>query len=116
MRVRILTRPEDTRTLRAITASARAEVRRRRTVVNRLSAKSGTKLVRVGDPVTIEEQDLGVKAVRRGGRTELVTVVPGLAAEGFVEVRPAGKETLRQGELVIVGKSEGAKNSAGVGP
>jgi peptidoglycan hydrolase-like protein with peptidoglycan-binding domain len=41
--------------------------------------------------------------VRRGGRTELLTVVPGLAAEGLAEVRPVGNERLRSGDLVIVG-------------
>jgi hypothetical protein len=41
--------------------------------------------------------------VRRGARTELITVVPGLAAEGLAEVRPAGNERLQSGDLVIVG-------------
>lgn len=136
---------------------------------------SDAKLVHVGDAVTIEEQDLGVRAhgtvtevattpgtnrvdpsrfylrvtpsgglpglvgasvkltiavrstrgavlavpvgalsvggdgrsrvqVRRNGRTELRTVVPGLAAEGLAEVRPVGRQRLRPGELVIVGR------------
>ncbi|HYM59076.1 MAG TPA: peptidoglycan-binding protein [Solirubrobacteraceae bacterium] len=136
---------------------------------------SDRKLVRPGDPVTIEEQDLGVNArgsvgrvsatpgtnrvdpnrfymsvspaaglpslvgasvkltisvkstrgavlavptsalsvggdgssrvqVRRKGQTRLVTVVPGLAAEGLVEVRPTGGQRLAPGDLVIVGK------------
>jgi Putative peptidoglycan binding domain len=42
--------------------------------------------------------------VRHGGRTELLTVVPGLAAQGLAEVRPAGNERLRRGDLVIVGR------------
>jgi hypothetical protein len=42
-------------------------------------------------------------AVRRDGRTQLVTVVPGLAAEGLVEVRPAPGQRLQPGDLVIVG-------------
>jgi peptidoglycan hydrolase-like protein with peptidoglycan-binding domain len=137
---------------------------------------SDRKLVRPGDPVTIEEQDLGVKArgsvgrvsttpgtnrvdpsrfymsvspaaglpslvgasvkltisvkstagavlavptsalsvggdgssrlqVRRKGQTRLVTVVPGLAAEGLVEVTPTGGQRLAPGDLVIVGKA-----------
>ncbi|MEA2321516.1 MAG: hypothetical protein QOD81_1366 [Solirubrobacteraceae bacterium] len=41
--------------------------------------------------------------VRRARRTELVHVVPGLAAEGLAEVRPAGGDRLRRGDLVIVG-------------
>jgi peptidoglycan hydrolase-like protein with peptidoglycan-binding domain len=45
--------------------------------------------------------------VRRGGRTQLVKVVPGLAAEGLVEVRPVGGERLAQGDLVIVGSRRG---------
>jgi peptidoglycan hydrolase-like protein with peptidoglycan-binding domain len=46
--------------------------------------------------------------VRRDGRTRLVTVVPGLAAEGYAEVRPAAGERLEEGELVIVGADGGA--------
>jgi hypothetical protein len=46
--------------------------------------------------------------VRRGGRTVLVTVVPGLAAEGLVEVRPVRGQELRPGDLVIVGSSAAA--------
>jgi hypothetical protein len=45
--------------------------------------------------------------VRRGGQTQLVKVVPGLAAEGLVEVRPAGGERLAHGDLVIVGSRRG---------
>jgi hypothetical protein len=41
--------------------------------------------------------------VRRGSQTPVVRVVPGLAAEGLVEVRPLGSDQLRAGELVIVG-------------
>jgi hypothetical protein len=45
--------------------------------------------------------------VRRGARTQIVKVVPGLAAEGLVEVRPTVAETLAPGELVIVGSRRG---------
>ena len=147
-------------------------------VVDSSLSVSDAKLVQVGDPVTIEEQELGVRAkgrvaeldttpgtrkvdpnrfyfsvvptspvealvgasvrltiavkstrgavlvvpvsalsvagdgssrlqVRRGGSTRLVTVVPGLAAEGYVEVRPARDERLEEGELVVVGANGG---------
>jgi len=149
-----------------------------RLTINSSLSVSDAKLVRRGDPVVIEEQDLGVKArgtvaqvantpgtnrvdpnrfffsvrphtdlpslvgasvkltisvnstqgsvlavpvsavsvggdgnsrvqVRRRGRTELVTVVPGLAAAGLVEVRPANGERLAPGDLVIVGSNGG---------
>jgi hypothetical protein len=45
--------------------------------------------------------------VRRGGRTERVIVVPGLAADGLVEVRPAAGERLEPGDQVIVGATRG---------
>jgi peptidoglycan hydrolase-like protein with peptidoglycan-binding domain len=45
--------------------------------------------------------------VRRNGRTVLVSVVPGLAAEGLVEIRPAPGQQLRPGDLVIVGERGG---------
>ncbi|HYF25574.1 MAG TPA: peptidoglycan-binding domain-containing protein [Baekduia sp.] len=51
--------------------------------------------------------------VRRGGRTEIVPVVPGLAAQGLVEVRPAGAASLREGDLVIVGSG---RRAAAAGP
>jgi hypothetical protein len=41
--------------------------------------------------------------VRRGGRTEIVKVIPGLAAAGLVEVRPQGNAQLSPGDLVVVG-------------
>ena len=41
--------------------------------------------------------------VDRGGKTEYVTVVPGLASSGLVEVRPARGATLKDGDLVVVG-------------
>jgi peptidoglycan hydrolase-like protein with peptidoglycan-binding domain len=149
-----------------------------RLVVDSSLSVADAKLVRPGDPVAIEDQDLGIKArgrvsqvaatpgtnrvdptrfylavnpeagvralvgasvkltisvkstkgdvlavpasalsvggdgnsrvqVRRGGRTELVTVVPGLAAEGLVEVRPAGGERVAAGDLVVVGSRRG---------
>jgi hypothetical protein len=234
-RVKALTTPVGIGPLEAIAAAARAEARRTRAVVNRLSAEAdirvpadelvfledlparvdevkatrGTtltgpvmsvttssllvdssltaadaKLVRVGDRVTVDEQELGIKAsgrvaeldttpgtrrvdpnrfyfsvipsttvkalvgasvrltiavestrgrvlavpvnalsvggdgssrvqVSRAGRTTLVEVVPGLAAEGYVEVRAAGSEPLRAGDLVIVGDSGGTKPPGG---
>ena len=51
--------------------------------------------------------------VRRGGRTRLVNVVPGLAAEGYAEVRPEGTERLDEGELVVVGADGGAEPPEG---
>jgi peptidoglycan hydrolase-like protein with peptidoglycan-binding domain len=149
-----------------------------RLVVDSSLSVSDRKLVRSGDPVTIEDQDLGIKAggtvsvvadtpgtnrvdpsrfyfavtpstgvralvgasvkltiavkstkgavlavppnalsvggdgesrvqIRRSGRTELVKVVPGLAAEGLVEVRPVKSESLARGELVVVGTRRG---------
>jgi hypothetical protein len=53
--------------------------------------------------------------VRRGGRTELVSVVPGLAAKGLVEVRPTGGARLSPGDLVVVGSSRSAPASAAGG-
>lgn len=228
-RVRILSRPFDTRAMQAIASAAADEERRTRAEVARITAQtsvqvpaneilffpalplrvdavkakrgaavsgsvmnvtssrlaidsslsvSDAKLVRPGDPVTIEDQDLGIKArgvvsqvadtpgtnrvdpsrfylaitpeagvralvgasvkltiavkstkgevlavpasalsvggdgesrvqVRRGGRAQLVKVVPGLAAEGLVEVRPAGPQPLGPGDLVIVGSRRG---------
>jgi multidrug efflux pump subunit AcrA (membrane-fusion protein) len=228
-RVELLIRPPDTRTLRAITASAAQEASRTRAEVARLSALAGVqvpaneivflpslpvlvdavkakrgstvsgavmtvtssqlavdsslsvadaRLVHAGDPVTIEEQELNIKVpgrvsqvgaspgthrvdadrfylavipstsvkalvgasvkltvavkstrgavlavpssalsvggdgssrveVRRGGRTERVIVVPGLAADGLVEVRPPAGERLGPGDQVIVGATRG---------
>jgi peptidoglycan hydrolase-like protein with peptidoglycan-binding domain len=40
--------------------------------------------------------------LRRGGRTHFVTVVPGLAARGLVEVRPIGRQRLAAGDEVVV--------------
>jgi peptidoglycan hydrolase-like protein with peptidoglycan-binding domain len=153
-------------------------------VVDSSLAASDAKLVRVGDPVAIEEQELGVRAkgrvavldtspgtrrvdpnrffllvvptgrvkalvgasvkltisiestegavlavpvsavsvggdgssrvqVQRDGRTSLVEVVPGLAAEGYVEIRPAGSEQLSKGDLVVVGADGGAQGGGG---
>jgi hypothetical protein len=45
--------------------------------------------------------------VRRGGRTQIVKVVPGLAAEGLVEVRPVQAEALGAGDQVVVGSRRG---------
>jgi hypothetical protein len=42
--------------------------------------------------------------LNRGGRSELVNVIPGLAAGGLVEVRPEAKNAVRPGDLVIVGE------------
>jgi peptidoglycan hydrolase-like protein with peptidoglycan-binding domain len=155
-------------------------------VIDSSLSVSDAKLVRVGDPVTIDEQELGIRArgrvavldttpgtrkvdpnrfflrvvptgrvkalvgasvrltisiestegavlavpvsalsvggdgssrveVRRGRGTSLVDVVPGLAAEGFVEIRPARGERLTKGDLVVVGAAGGARG-AGAGP
>ncbi len=55
--------------------------------------------------------------VRRGGRAVLVTVAPGLAADGLVEVRAIGGDRLRPGELVAVGSRGGRGGTRpGVGP
>jgi peptidoglycan hydrolase-like protein with peptidoglycan-binding domain len=51
--------------------------------------------------------------VSRAGGTTLVDVVPGLAAEGYVEVRAAGSKPLREGDLVIVGENGGAEPPGG---
>ena len=40
-------------------------------------------------------------------RTTLIKVVPGLAAQGLVEIRPAGSAALAPGDLVIVGSRRG---------
>jgi peptidoglycan hydrolase-like protein with peptidoglycan-binding domain len=53
--------------------------------------------------------------VRRRGRTVLVRVVPGLSAQGYVQVRPARGERLRRGDLVIVGARDGGA-APGAGP
>ena len=44
-----------------------------------------------------------VQVQRAGGRAEYVTVAPGLAAQGLVEVRPV-RGKLEPGDLVIVGE------------
>src|ERR671931_393222 len=70
---------------------------------------SDVRLVRVGDAVTIEDQDLGITAhgrVSRRGRIDLVPVDPGLAAQGLAEVRPTGGAGLRPGDLVVVGSRD----------
>jgi hypothetical protein len=55
--------------------------------------------------------------VRRGGRPVLVTVAPGLAADGLVEVRAIGGDRLRPGELVAVGSRGGRGGTQpGAGP
>jgi hypothetical protein len=52
-----------------------------------------------------------------GDRTRFVEVVPGLAAQGFVEVRPTGKGKLSARDLVVVGSGPSAavKAPTGVG-
>ena len=52
-----------------------------------------------------------VQVQRSGGTSDYVTVEPGLAAQGLVEVRPV-KGALAPGNLVIVGKRD---SSAGAG-
>ena len=53
--------------------------------------------------------------VRRGARTEIVTVVPGLAAKGLVEVRPVENGRLEPGDLVVVGSHGGGGVVGGAG-
>jgi hypothetical protein len=50
--------------------------------------------------------------VVRNGRTELVTVAPGLAAGGLVEVRPASGAQLTSGDLVVVGSTRSRPGAA----
>jgi hypothetical protein len=55
-----------------------------------------------------------VQVQRNGGRSEYVSVEPGLAAQGLVEVRPV-RGSLTPGELVVAGKRDGSAG-AGAGP
>lgn len=50
-----------------------------------------------------------------GGKTRFVTVVPGLAAQGFVEVTPTAKGKLSEGDLVVVGSGSSAAEKAPTG-
>ncbi len=53
--------------------------------------------------------------VQRSGRSEYVTVAPGLAAQGLVEIRPV-RGRLESGDLVVVGakgSADGGSGSAG---
>ena len=45
--------------------------------------------------------------VERNGVIDLVIVVPGLAADGLVEVRAAGRKPLHPDDLVVVGSRTG---------
>ena len=54
--------------------------------------------------------------VQRRGRRRVIRVVPGLAAEGYVQVRPARGARLHRGDLVIVGSKGGAGQGPGAGP
>jgi peptidoglycan hydrolase-like protein with peptidoglycan-binding domain len=56
-----------------------------------------------------------VQRERPGGRAEYVTVEPGLAAHGLVEVRPVSG-ALDTGDLVIVGARRAGAAGSGVGP
>jgi hypothetical protein len=47
--------------------------------------------------------------VRRNGRTEIVEVVPGLAAQTYVQVKAAPGFELKEGDLVVVGRSGGGQ-------
>jgi len=49
------------------------------------------------------------------GKTRFVTVVAGLAAQGFVEVTPTPKSKLSAGDLVVVGSGPSAANRAPTG-
>ena len=51
----------------------------------------------------------------RKGRSELVNVVPGLAAGGLVEVRPEQKASVQPGDLVVVGDRTASAASTGGG-
>jgi hypothetical protein len=55
-----------------------------------------------------------VQVQRPGGETEYVTVTPGLAAKGLVEIR-AAEGKLAPGDLVIVGAGGGLKSGAAPG-
>ena len=46
-----------------------------------------------------------------GGRTRRVKVIPGLAAQGFVEIRPAAAGELKVGDLVVVGSKDATNAS-----
>ena len=50
-----------------------------------------------------------------GGRTRFVTVIPGLAAQGFVEVTATGKGNLSKEDLVVVGSGASAATKAPTG-
>jgi hypothetical protein len=50
-----------------------------------------------------------------GGKSRFVTVAPGLAAQGFVEVTPTGKATLKEGDRVVVGSGPSAATKAPTG-
>jgi hypothetical protein len=54
--------------------------------------------------------------VDRGGRTRFVTVVPGLAAQGFVEVTPTRGGRLEAGDLVVVGSGPSSAAKAPTEP
>ena len=49
------------------------------------------------------------------GKTRFVTVVAGLAAQGFVKVSPTAKGKLSEGDLVVVGSGSSAANKAPTG-
>jgi len=51
----------------------------------------------------------------RGGKTRFVTVVAGLAAQGFVEVTPARSGSLDEGDRVVVGSGPSAALKAPTG-
>lgn len=50
-----------------------------------------------------------------GGKTRYVEVVPGLSAQGFVEVTPTAKGKLSAGDLVVVGSGPSAAGKAPTG-
>jgi peptidoglycan hydrolase-like protein with peptidoglycan-binding domain len=54
--------------------------------------------------------------VQRRGRRRLIRVIPGLAAEGYVQVRPARSARLHRGDLVVVGSKRGGGQGPGAGP
>ncbi len=56
-----------------------------------------------------------VEVERTEGVTELVTVVPGLRAEGYVEITPTGGASLAAGDRVVVGRDLQLPTNAGDG-
>lgn len=69
-----------------------------------VKSTSGAVLAVPVSAVSLGGDGLSRVRVRSQGRTRLVTVVPGLAAGGLVEVRAVETDQLHRGDLVIVGR------------